>query len=93
MKYIKTYESSTDDNFCWLVSTKQPYFTVALKKIGMPHFDIISFVSLFEGDEIIQIYKNGDIWTWGEEYRPKNGKFMGDVEVSDWEVDAYKYNL
>ena len=46
MKYIKTYETATledrlkyddvRDSFYWQVNTKQPYFSVALKKIGMP---------------------------------------------------------
>jgi hypothetical protein len=103
MKYIKTYEEDSSRVLAqgyWTVKTIQPNFSIALKKIGMSDLTIKSFVSLFDDDEPkINVYKTYNYeddsydWTWSEIYRKTTAKFMGEVEVSDFELDAYKYNL
>jgi len=118
MKYIRTYETSTledrlkyDDvrnSFHWQVNTKQPYFSVALKKIDMPEDEIEYFIGMFEDEDnpdyevfVFKTWSDEDEsydWVWADlnykepSYR-KPSVFMGKVEVGDHEIEAEKYNL
>jgi len=94
MKYIKKFEIAKITRY-WKVPTG-PKFKIALKKIGMNPNDIDNWYPLFEHDkkDIFMINSNG--WSWATidnmVVKPKY-KFMGEVEVEGWEVDAEKYNL
>ncbi len=79
MKYIRTYETATledrlkydDVRDCvyWQVNAKQPYFSIALKKIGMPESErkyYINMINMFE-DEDNEDFEILIFRTWSDE--------------------------
>jgi len=84
----------------WKVPTGRK-FEFALKKIGMDPNNVEFWGGMFKNDrsrDYIFIFKeeHGE-WRWGgiDSTRDpsKKYKFMGNIEVEDWEVEAEKYNL
>jgi len=46
MKYLrKFFENQNEINKCWLLYTKEPYFSTGLQKIGVPTNEISGFVN------------------------------------------------
>ena len=116
MKYIKTYEAK---NFriekswlesvpYWRVNTKQPAYSIALKKLGMTPNDISEWSDMFKDEDFrnkhekwikwIYLYLNTTnngipYWYWSEQDDGDPAFFQGDIKVEDWEIDADKYNL
>ena len=90
--------------YFWKVPTKMPNLEIALQKIGMPSDDIIknfcdnihhsgkSYI-LFLTDELKRDWTWEDISSIEKSYFPKNMIFMGVVDVEEYEVDAYEYNI
>jgi len=107
MKYIKLFEEVTERLY-WEVNTRQPYFELSLKKIGVSPEDTKELLQIFndDGDEddwilLFRDYDDEDdkyAWEWSSvTYEVPttwgNPKFMGKIVIEDWEVDANRYNV
>ena len=93
MKYIKLFERTTF-GFFWEIRTDEPYFTLSLKKIGFPLTGDYSWAKnvkrYYVGDD-----KQMGRWYFGtrKTMMEHNLMFMGSVEITQYEIDADKYNL
>ena len=85
MKYLKLFEEVTESLY-WEINVRQPYFEIALKKIGMPPEIIKTHLHIWEDaeDEWIYLFREYDeeddqyMWTWGRGIdNCGSSKFMG----------------
>lgn len=104
MKYLKLFEVT--ESLYWEINVRQPYFEIALKKIGMPPEIIKTHLHIWEDaeDEWIYLFREYDeeddqyMWDWSSSnytvpITRGSSKFMGKIVIEDWEVDAKRYNV
>lgn len=109
MKYLKTFENNNlvyISNKYWLIPTDEK-FSFALEQIKCPEYFINSFLknTNIPRDEYVficnYIWCDRNQWSWnifkGEEYdtyfEEKGNKYAGKILISDYELNAKKYNL
>ncbi len=93
----------------WKVKTEMPRFLLSIKKLGIIGYwteDLLMKREMFmkKLDEIYILVKRGEVpderdrlfYMWDKDNRQmrKNKyEYMGEVEIPDWEIQSYKYNL
>ena len=109
MKYIKKYEGLIDDGIYWRINGKSiDYIKISLFKIGLSKEDSIfnSIMNkeanyLVENNKYLYIGlgydKSNNTKNWWYSYNLYQFKnqynYKGQIKVSDYEIDAEKYNL
>ena len=94
MKHIKLFENTLSKPTCWMVPTKYPDFIIACKKIGAPVDKFRFMIGSNDNRYIFLFYREKEnIWTSGSRSRVYDSIFMGKVNVSEDEIDMFKYNL
>jgi len=107
MKHLRTFELNTEDNYryYWLIPTDER-FESALTKIGCDKKHIDYFLNIEKLKEQQYVFisntsiSNRD-WGWckykgemfNQYYEDKGLLFKGPVDITDYELDANKYNL
>jgi hypothetical protein len=100
MKYIKTFEHHIDWYY-YRVSTNPSKLRLSLKKIGMPDYKIEEWITKKYGSacDFVNIYIRGNdsgdkTFMWASKNHIDNDyKYMGEIKVEDYEIEAEKYNL
>jgi hypothetical protein len=106
MKHLKAYNQNEAGKYCWRVTTHYPEYPISLKKIGMNQSTYNHWKEMFEDDYqgyiyiFKSVYYDGSYdWSWSNSEYPgglgdaQNTIYMGDVDIDESEIQAYKYNL
>ena len=104
MKHINSYENNVSDksNYYWKTTLKIPNFIISLRKIGVPEDKIKEYDQLFIDEDfeifILNLYNkktNKCYWTYTKNsgFFDLSYKYMGEIEINEYEIDSYKYNL
>ena len=104
MKYIKTYEKYYSGEF-WILPTDTERAEDAVKKICDDKFYCEFLLNILQNynsnnEKFIYINKSNDLYGFNgydygslEYYKKHNYKYMGAIDIEQWELDTYKYNL
>jgi len=108
MKYIKKFESRYgEQRDYWIIPLQPDKCRIALRKIGIEEENIPLWIDdlksqYWDDATRVIIYKvidsdgfiSREYWDYSKDYKYQDGdKFMGEIKVEDWEVNADKYNL
>jgi len=102
---FKIFENS--NGVYWKIpTTKEPYLSIALKKIGMPKSEIKNWVAMLKNHSTLYdsagifIFNDDGGWTyagtgWKPPYIEINPTYMGEISMEELEIEAntQKYNL